>query len=86
MKDWSGDRGPREGGMSGAAEQSNSCRASHLVHVESSANRQTGTDPLRQAPGREREMEGRWDGGWKEWEEGERTREQADERKMEEEK
>ena len=61
---WSGrerererERGPREGGMSGAAEQSNSCRASHLVHVESSANRQTGTDPLRQAPGRDRERE-----------------------------
>lgn len=33
---------------------SNSCRASHLLQVESSANRPTGTNPLRPAPGRVR--------------------------------
>lgn len=41
--------------LGGGAELSNSCWASHLLQVESSANRQTGTNPLRQAPGRPRD-------------------------------
>lgn len=45
----------RERWGGGGVEQSNSCWASHLLQVESSANRQTGTDPLRQAPGRVRD-------------------------------
>lgn len=58
MEGWQRDReGERGRDMEGgdAGEQSNSCWASHLLQVESSANRQTGTDPLRQAPGRERD-------------------------------
>lgn len=54
-------------GWGDAAEQSNSCWASHLLQVESSANRQTGTDPLRQAPGRARDGQrknGTKGGGW----------------------
>lgn len=39
----------------GVMLQCNSCSASHLLQVESSANRQTGTNPLRQAPGRVRD-------------------------------
>lgn len=56
----------------GVMLQCNSCSASHLLQVESSANRQTGTDPLRQAPGRVRDGQresGTHGGGGTAWQE-----------------